>query len=150
MGYFYILPTSICTKFGITKCLLSRLDDHRSDFREEACFSRVWRCPESASRKIENYVRAALSKAPQHSPERVRVDCALVEQIAKEAIASLDIEAEELDWDDIRKDPAFGRKRLLGIAGPVDTIMRFKKLCRTERRTYGDMLEILMDCSEVA
>lgn len=33
----------------------------------------------------------------------------------------------------------------ISIKGPLATIRRFKKLCKDDRRTYADMLEILMD-----
>lgn len=34
------------------------------------------------------------------------------------------------------------------IRAPQDTIERFRKMCKDDRRTYADMLEILMDCFE--
>lgn len=33
----------------------------------------------------------------------------------------------------------------ISIKGPLSTIRRFKKLCKDDRRTYADMLDILMD-----
>lgn len=33
----------------------------------------------------------------------------------------------------------------ISIKGPLSTIRRFKKFCKDDRRTYADMLEILMD-----
>lgn len=33
----------------------------------------------------------------------------------------------------------------ISIKAPLTTIGRFKKLCRDDRRTYADMLRILMD-----
>lgn len=33
----------------------------------------------------------------------------------------------------------------ISIKAPVDVIDRFRKLCRDDRRTYADMLGILMD-----
>lgn len=33
----------------------------------------------------------------------------------------------------------------LSIKGPLHTITRFKKLCKDDRRTYADMLDILMN-----
>ena len=33
----------------------------------------------------------------------------------------------------------------INIRAPSDTIKRFKKLCKEDRRTYSDMLNILMD-----
>lgn len=36
----------------------------------------------------------------------------------------------------------------LNIKGPADIIERFKALCKDDRRSYYDMLEILMDSFE--
>lgn len=33
----------------------------------------------------------------------------------------------------------------ISIKAPLETLGRFRKLCREDRRTYGDMLRILMD-----
>ncbi|MDX5412869.1 MAG: hypothetical protein LPK02_07460 [Rhodobacterales bacterium] len=33
----------------------------------------------------------------------------------------------------------------ISIKGPADVIERFKELCKSDRRTYSDMLGILMD-----
>lgn len=33
----------------------------------------------------------------------------------------------------------------ISIKGPLSTITRFKALCKDDRRTYADMLDILMD-----
>jgi len=33
----------------------------------------------------------------------------------------------------------------ISIKGPMTTIQRFKALCKDDRRTYADMLEILMN-----
>jgi hypothetical protein len=33
----------------------------------------------------------------------------------------------------------------ISIKGPLATIRRFKALCKSDRRTYADMLTILMD-----
>lgn len=33
----------------------------------------------------------------------------------------------------------------ISIKGPLSTIRRFQKLCKDDRRTYADMMEILMD-----
>ncbi|WP_145953483.1 hypothetical protein [Oceaniglobus indicus] len=33
----------------------------------------------------------------------------------------------------------------ISIKAPLDTIERFKRLCRDDRRTYADMLRLLMD-----
>ena len=33
----------------------------------------------------------------------------------------------------------------ISIKAPLETLARFKKLCRDDRRTYADMLRILMD-----
>ena len=33
----------------------------------------------------------------------------------------------------------------ISIKGPLSTIRRFKALCKEDRRTYADMLHILMD-----
>lgn len=33
----------------------------------------------------------------------------------------------------------------ISIKGPLSTITRFKALCKDDRRTYADMLNILMD-----
>ena len=33
----------------------------------------------------------------------------------------------------------------ISIKGPLSTIRRFKALCKEDRRTYADMLNILMD-----
>ena len=44
------------------------------------------------------------------------------------------------------REPA--RDGQVSIKAPLDTIARFRKLCRDDRRTYADMLEILMNCFE--
>ena len=36
----------------------------------------------------------------------------------------------------------------ISIKAPLDAIERFKLICRDDRRTYADMLGILMDCYE--
>lgn len=36
----------------------------------------------------------------------------------------------------------------LSIKGPLNTIHRFKAMCKADRRTYADMLEILMNSFE--
>ena len=36
----------------------------------------------------------------------------------------------------------------LSIKGPLNTIHRFKAMCKADRRTYADMLEILMNSLE--
>lgn len=36
----------------------------------------------------------------------------------------------------------------ISIKGPLATIRRFKALCKADRRTYADMLSILMDYFE--
>lgn len=36
----------------------------------------------------------------------------------------------------------------ISIKGPLNTIERFKALCKDDRRTYADMLNILMDSFE--
>ena len=41
------------------------------------------------------------------------------------------------------REPA--RDGQVSIKAPVDVIARFRKMCRDDRRTYADMLEILMD-----
>lgn len=33
----------------------------------------------------------------------------------------------------------------ISIKAPLDVIARFKKICKEDRRTYADMLQILMD-----
>ena len=33
----------------------------------------------------------------------------------------------------------------ISIKGPLSTIRRFKTMCKDDRRTYADMLSILMD-----
>jgi hypothetical protein len=33
----------------------------------------------------------------------------------------------------------------ISIKAPVEVIERFRRLCKDDRRTYGDMLAILMD-----
>lgn len=33
----------------------------------------------------------------------------------------------------------------ISIKGPLNTIRRFKAMCKEDRRTYADMLNILMD-----
>lgn len=33
----------------------------------------------------------------------------------------------------------------ISIKAPLDVISRFKKICKEDRRTYADMLQILMD-----
>lgn len=36
----------------------------------------------------------------------------------------------------------------ISIKAPLDIIDRFKRICKDDRRTYADMLGILMDCYE--
>ena len=36
----------------------------------------------------------------------------------------------------------------ISIKAPLDVIERFRKLCQDDRRTYADMLSILMDAYE--
>jgi len=36
----------------------------------------------------------------------------------------------------------------ISIKGPLSTIKRFKTMCKDDRRTYADMLSILMDAFE--
>jgi hypothetical protein len=36
----------------------------------------------------------------------------------------------------------------ISIKGPLSTIRRFKAMCKDDRRTYADMLGILMDAFE--
>lgn len=36
----------------------------------------------------------------------------------------------------------------ISIKAPIDVISRFRKLCKDDRRTYADMLSILMDAYE--
>lgn len=36
----------------------------------------------------------------------------------------------------------------ISIKGPLSTIRRFKTICKEDRRTYADMLEILMNAFE--
>lgn len=36
----------------------------------------------------------------------------------------------------------------ISIKGPLSTINRFKAICKDDRRTYADMLHILMDAFE--
>lgn len=36
----------------------------------------------------------------------------------------------------------------ISIKAPLDVIDRFRKLCKDDRRTYADMLSILMDAYE--
>ncbi|TRD15432.1 ribbon-helix-helix protein [Palleronia caenipelagi] len=36
----------------------------------------------------------------------------------------------------------------ISIKAPLDVIERFRKLCKDDRRTYADMLSILMDAYE--
>ena len=36
----------------------------------------------------------------------------------------------------------------ISIKAPLDVIERFRKLCKDDRRTYADMLSILMDAAE--
>lgn len=44
-----------------------------------------------------------------------------------------------------REPPADGQ---ISIKGPLPTIQRFKTLCKEDRRTYADMLDILMTAFE--
>ena len=41
-----------------------------------------------------------------------------------------------------------GRDRQHSITAPRDVIDRFKRICKDDRRTYADMLGILMDLYE--
>lgn len=36
----------------------------------------------------------------------------------------------------------------ISVKAPLDVIDRFKRICKDDRRTYADMLGILMDCYE--
>lgn len=36
----------------------------------------------------------------------------------------------------------------ISIKAPTDVIARFRTICKDDRRTYADMLHILMDCYE--
>ena len=36
----------------------------------------------------------------------------------------------------------------ISIKAPLETLARFRRLCRDDRRTYADMLRILMDAFE--
>ncbi|WP_226584177.1 hypothetical protein [Acuticoccus sediminis] len=36
----------------------------------------------------------------------------------------------------------------ISIKAPIDVIARFRRLCKDDRRTYADMLEILMNAYE--
>ncbi|PTE19449.1 hypothetical protein C5F48_22875 [Cereibacter changlensis JA139] len=36
----------------------------------------------------------------------------------------------------------------ISIKAPTDVIARFRAICKDDRRTYADMLHILMDCYE--
>ena len=36
----------------------------------------------------------------------------------------------------------------ISIKAPLETLVRFRRLCRDDRRTYADMLEILMEAFE--
>jgi hypothetical protein len=36
----------------------------------------------------------------------------------------------------------------ISIKAPIDVLDRFKRICKDDRRTYADMLGILMDCYE--
>lgn len=40
------------------------------------------------------------------------------------------------------------REGQINVRADVDTLERFKALCRSDRRTYGAMLNILMDAFE--
>lgn len=40
------------------------------------------------------------------------------------------------------------REAQINVRGDADTINRFKKLCKDDRRTYIDMLRIIMDTFE--
>ena len=40
------------------------------------------------------------------------------------------------------------RDRQISIKAPLDVIQRFRRLCHDDRRTYADMLGILMDSHE--
>ena len=44
-----------------------------------------------------------------------------------------------------REPPRDGQ---VSIKAPLETLARFKRLCRDDRRTYADMLRILMDAFE--
>lgn len=44
------------------------------------------------------------------------------------------------------REPA--RDGQISIKAPLDVIARFKKICKDDRRTYADMLHILMDLYE--
>ncbi|MCK9506621.1 MAG: hypothetical protein M0Q95_20890 [Porticoccaceae bacterium] len=40
------------------------------------------------------------------------------------------------------------REGQISMRAPLDTINRFKQICKEDRRTYADMLTILMDLYE--
>lgn len=59
-----------------------------------------------------------------------------------------------LDWASSQPEPDRWPSReplrdgQISIKAPVDVIERFRRLCRDDRRTYSDMLGILMDGHE--
>lgn len=57
------------------------------------------------------------------------------------AAPSADAELQQDRWPS-REPVADGQ---ISIKGPLSTIRRFKVLCKEDRRTYADMLNILMD-----
>jgi hypothetical protein len=55
-----------------------------------------------------------------------------------------DVDARQNRWPS-REPVADGQ---ISIKGPLKTIRRFQALCKDDRRTYADMLNILMDAFE--
>ena len=58
--------------------------------------------------------------------------------------ASVAVPEPEARWPS--REPV--RDGQISIKAPEDVIARFRKLCRDDRRTYADMLGILMDAFE--
>lgn len=62
-----------------------------------------------------------------------------------EATTPVDQESDRTDRWPSREPVADGQ---ISIKGPLSTIRRFKTMCKEDRRTYVDMLNILMDAFE--
>lgn len=59
--------------------------------------------------------------------------------------ASMPVEVPEVNRWPSREPVADGQ---ISIKGPLQTIRRFQALCKDDRRTYADMLDILMNAFE--
>ena len=77
---------------------------------------------------------------PASSPKELSSPAPRVETPSSEASVTLPPER----W--LSREPV--RDGQISIKAPLDVIERFRRLCSDDRRTYADMLAILMDSHE--